>query len=163
MPRSSYLLPQYGLFAWRLHNYHTFRKDLQKIFLSLIYFLIMRGWTHVFTVRSILLFGVLYCRTLDYSSSHSADTSILINWFLSFKIIRSCFTFRFYYIAGLKGQIDILVSFIMPLLIILRASPLCRIARHVRRTIIIRNWFHLPKVYHNKCHEKIKCFLKTGY
>jgi hypothetical protein len=78
-----------------------------------------------------LIVSVLSCIS---HPSRSADTSIFINWFLSFKIIRSCFTFRFYYIAGLKGQIDILVSFIMPLLIILRASPLCCIARHVRRT-----------------------------
>jgi hypothetical protein len=44
------------------------------------------------------------------------------------------FTFGFYYISGLKGQIDIFISFIMPLLIILRASPFCHIARPVRRT-----------------------------
>ena len=84
-------------------------------------------------MRSILLFGVLYCRTLDYSSSHSADTDILINCFLSITTTRYCFAYGFYNIAGLKGQTDILVSFIMPLLIILRASPLCRIARYVRR------------------------------
>jgi hypothetical protein len=54
---------------------------------------------------------------------------------LSITTIRYCFAYGFYNIAGLKGQIDILVSFIMPLLIILRASPLCRIARHVRLTL----------------------------
>jgi hypothetical protein len=53
---------------------------------------------------------------------------------LSITTTRYCFAYGFYNIAGLKGQTDILVSFIKPLLIILRASPLCRIARHVRRT-----------------------------
>ena len=94
----------------------------------------------------------------------------LINCFLSITTIRYCFAYGFYNIAGLKGQIGILVSFIMPLLIILRASPLCRIARHVRhvrrtppisRAAFLRrlNW---PCYASSKAHSSANDFINAS-
>ncbi len=69
------------------------------------------------------------------SSERSADTDVFINWFLRITITRYCFIYRFYNIEGIKRTDRHFGLFYYAVINNLRASPFCRIARHVRRTV----------------------------